>query len=251
MKKKELKTIQINGQEKTLEVKSFQVAKIVFPDVKADGEDAVKEGTFTAYVSVFNNKDAYGDVVMPGAFKDWITNWFPRYPKVVRDHDWTQPIAKILSIEEDDIGLKVTAQLLLEIEKAKETYILMKEGVITDFSFGYSIEEDEWDAVESVRRLKKIAVWEVSPVLVGANRSATLTSVKSVDPKKEEKQDDKDVEVKKGAVLSKKNRSKIEAAIKALNELLESSATEEEGEDEGKNAPADAEDSKTIKVKFV
>lgn len=44
-------------------VKDLQV------DVKAGPDSGLAEGEFLAYASVFGNKDSYGDVVMPGAFR--------------------------------------------------------------------------------------------------------------------------------------------------------------------------------------
>lgn len=261
MKQKiKLRTIEVDGQTKQIETKSFQVAKFVFPEDEkaADGQ----KGVFEAYVSVFGNVDSYGEVVDKGAFNEWLKDWTPRYPKVVRDHDWSKPIAKILEIKEDEIGLKVKAQLLLEIELARETYILMKEGVLTDFSFGYSVVDDYQDPATGARHLRKLAIWECSPVLVGANRSATLTGVKSADGSESEPTEPEatpeppvadpeptpepapaDGEGKAGAVLSKKNRALVETARDALNALLDAS------EDDGKSDPVPAAQ-KAIKVLF-
>lgn len=228
-KKTAFKTIEIEGKQRQVETKNYQVAKFVFPEVKADAPVA-EQGIFEAYVSVFGNVDSYGDIVDKGAFDQWLKDWFPRYPKVVLNHDWTQPIAKIISIVEDELGLKVTAQLLLELPKAKETFILMREGVLTDFSFGFSIEEDFIDPATNFRHLKTLAIWECSPVLVGANRKATLTGLKSVDPAAEGEEAPapatEEPEVKKGAVLSKKNKALVQNAITALSDLLAAASEE-------------------------
>lgn len=245
-----IKTVEIDGKKYKLEAKTLQLTELKFLDAtKEDGTKAEAEGTFEAYVSVFGNVDSYGEIVDKGAFTQWLKDWFPRYPKCVLNHDWTQPVAKILEISEDEIGLKVKAQLLLELERAKETYILMKEGVLTDFSFGFSVEEDYVDPATNFRHLKKMAVWEVSPVLVGANRKATLSNIKSMDGEEDETEEEtpanpeKDGEEKKGAVLSKANKAKVQAAITALTDLLEACEPDEAA------APAPAI-KKAIKVIF-
>lgn len=44
--------------------------------VKAAGpNDGLREGEYRALVSVFGTVDAYGDVVLPGAFADTLAEW--------------------------------------------------------------------------------------------------------------------------------------------------------------------------------
>lgn len=163
----------IEGEEVKIRAKIFSVEESQF---KITDEE---KGIFEAYVSVFGNTDSYGEVVEKGAFVEWLTIHKGRYPKGVWAHDWSEPIIKTLEIYEDDYGLKVKGQFVLEVQRAREIYALMKQGVITDFSFGFRVQEDAWDEVAKVRRLKKIAIYEYSPVLVGANDQAILQSVKS------------------------------------------------------------------------
>ena len=49
--------------------------KDVQVQVKAGPDDGLLEGQFTAYASVFGNKDSYGDVVVKGAFADDLKEW--------------------------------------------------------------------------------------------------------------------------------------------------------------------------------
>lgn len=60
-------------------------------------------------------------------------------------HDWAKPIAKTLEAYEDEQGLYIKGKLILEVQQAKEAYALMKEGVIDEFSIGYSVLADELD----------------------------------------------------------------------------------------------------------
>jgi hypothetical protein len=173
MKKANIIIKKIEGEEVRLSAKLISVEESSFKVTDAE------KGIFEAYVSVFGNKDSYGEVVEKGAFVEWLTIHKGRYPKGVWAHDWSEPIIKTLEIYEDDYGLKVKGQFVLEVQRAREIYALMKEGVITDFSFGFRVQEDSWDEVAKVRRLKKIAIYEYSPVLVGANDQAVLTGVKS------------------------------------------------------------------------
>jgi hypothetical protein len=165
----------IEGEEVKILAKIFSVEESQFKIIDEE------KGVFEAYVSVFGNVDSYGEVVEKGAFVEWLNLHKGRYPKGVWAHDWSEPIIKTLEIGEDDYGLKVKGQFVLEVQRAREIYALMKEGVITDFSFGFRVQEDAWDEVAKVRRLKKIAIYEYSPVLVGANDQATLIGVKSAE----------------------------------------------------------------------
>jgi hypothetical protein len=159
-----------DGKSVDLQLRSFKAAQFKALD---------DEGTFEAYVSVFGNVDSYNEVVDPGAFTDWLKNYFPRYPKGVWAHNWDEPISATIEAREDTHGLYIKGKLVLEVQRAREVWALMKAGVITDFSFGFFVQQDEVDPTTRVRHLKKIAIYEYSPVLVGANDQAMLLSVKS------------------------------------------------------------------------
>lgn len=148
-----------------------------------------EKGIFEAYVSVFGNEDSYGEIVDKGAFTEWLAQNFPRYPKGVWAHNWDEPISATLEAREDDHGLYIKGQLVLEVQRAREAYALMKAGVITDFSFGFYVLQDEMDASRK-RHLKKIAIYEYSPVLVGANDQAMLLGIKSVEKKDDDQATD-------------------------------------------------------------
>jgi len=165
LKVKKIDGVEVKMQEKDLVISSFKAL-----------DDA---GTFEAHVSVFGNVDSYGEVVDKGAFTEWLTQYAGRYPKGVWSHNWDEPIIKTLECREDEIGLYVKGQFVLEVQRAREIYALMKAGVITDFSFGFAVMEDSYDEATGLRHLKKIAIYEYSPVLVGANREATLIGVKA------------------------------------------------------------------------
>lgn len=196
----------LEGKEIRMVIKSLPVTSVKVVDEQ--------QGIIEAYVSIFGNVDSYGDIVVKGAFADSLAKYFPRYPKGVWAHDWTQPIAKTLEAKEDERGLYIKAQLLLDIQKAKEAYILIKEGVVTDFSFGYEVEDFQMDFEQGVRYLKKLTIYEWSPVLVGANSSATLVGVKSDGQVIEE-----EIEEKAGRVLSEENRTLIKTAMDEITDV--------------------------------
>ena len=58
-------------------------------------------------------------------------------PKLLWQHDQTRPIGIWHEIYEDEYGLFVKGQLLLELHQAKEAYALLKAGVIDGLSIGF------------------------------------------------------------------------------------------------------------------
>jgi len=140
------------------------------------------------YASVFGNVDSYYEIVDKGAFTEFLAKYpkdaktgVPRFPKLVFGHDWMEPLGPTLEAREDEIGLYVKGELLKDVKRAQEVYALIKSGAMTDLSFGFRVLEDEFDHETGYRHLKKIDIFEWSPVLVGANPKATLTGVKSLD----------------------------------------------------------------------
>jgi HK97 family phage prohead protease len=142
------------------------------------------------YASVFGNVDSYYEIVDKGAFTDFLakypadpTTGVPRFPKFIWGHDWGEPLGPTLEAREDEIGLFVRGELLKEVQRSREVYALIKSGALTDMSFGFRVLEDEFDHETGYRHLKKIDIFEWSPVLVGANPAATITGSKSLELK--------------------------------------------------------------------
>lgn len=154
------------------------------------GQDAM---SFTGYGAVFNNVDAYGDVIEPGAFASYLAdvksgkqNW----PAMLLQHggygmtaeDMT-PIGVWTDLAEDGHGLKVAGKLA-DTPKGREIYALMKmepRPAINGLSIGYIAKESEPRSKpeDPRRRLKRIDLVEISPVTFPANSKARVESVKS------------------------------------------------------------------------
>jgi HK97 family phage prohead protease len=100
-------------------------------------------------------------------------------PKMFWQHDPSQPIGKWLEASEDDHGLLLKGRLNLGVQRARETYELLKEGDIDGLSIGYRIKEYSVDTSTHVWTLEKVDLREVSVVSLGANDNATIGSVKA------------------------------------------------------------------------
>lgn len=147
---------------------------------------AGKDGEFEGYASVFGVVDNVRDVVERGAFKKSIDAQVRagRMPALLWQHDAAQPIGKWLEMREDSKGLFVRGQLLMDVQKGREAYALMKENVVTGLSIGYRTIDSERDS-KGIRHLKEVELLEVSIVTFPALTVARTTAVKNDRPKTE------------------------------------------------------------------
>jgi len=137
------------------------------------------DGVFSGYGSVFGVRDSDGDIIMPGAFTKTIAraNETGRLPKMLWQHQIDTIIGKFTAMREDDYGLFVQGSILLEIEKGREAYALMKAGVLDGMSIGFNIIDGQRGA--DGRMITEVDLWEVSLVTWGANPAALVTNVKA------------------------------------------------------------------------
>ena len=213
--------------------------------LKVGPDDGLTEGQFTAYASVFNNIDSYGDVVMPGAFAKDLQRWEKSGDPIplLFGHNMSDPdynIGHVVTASEDDTGLKVLAQLDLENPKAKQVYRMLKGRRINQMSFAYDVieggpasrpkagTEDAADPeTEQFYELRQLKLYEVSVVTIGANQETEILAVKQVPSVAERLA----AEVKAGRVLSAKNETLLRDAHQAIGDVL---ATLDSTSDEGK-----------------
>lgn len=190
-----------------------------------EGENGVVEG----YASTWTKTpDSYGDIVIKGAFTDTLKKRkasghpFP----LCFNHDFDQIIGAVFEAYEDDYGLKIRASFL-NTPAAQEKRELVKEGIVWQFSFAYSVLGSEAPTEEEKKqgifqKLTKLDLYEVSLVPVPANQTAVVTDIKNDD----------NIEEKAGKRNSAKDEALIRDAISALQALLDTA--DDQGEDEPK-----------------
>ena len=137
-------------------------------------------GQVEAVFSIFNSLDSDGDVVMPGAVKSGFKN---NQVPMVWSHKWDMPIGKG-TINQDKDKAVFKGEFFMDTESGKEAYNLVKNmGDMQQWSFGYKVNDSEFakaDGEDSdARYLKDLTVYEVSPVLVGANQDTYTLAIKS------------------------------------------------------------------------
>ena len=99
--------------------------------------------------------------------------------KLLWQHDPGEPIGNVIDIYENDVGLYITARLLLSVQKAKDVYLMLKAGTIDGLSIGYIPIKYDTDNETGARVLKQVELWEVSLVTFPANSDAQVVNVKS------------------------------------------------------------------------
>lgn len=139
-------------------------------------------GEFEGYGSVFGIEDSYSDVVMPGAFKNSLTQWSKkgRLPAMLWQHQMDQPIGIYTEMKEDEHGLYVKGRLLIDDDPlAKRAYAHLKAKSLGGLSIGFILNDYEYDNQLGVFKLIEIDLWEVSLVTFPANDEARVSDVKN------------------------------------------------------------------------
>ncbi|MFZ9715924.1 MAG: DUF6321 domain-containing protein [Ilumatobacteraceae bacterium] len=168
-----------------------------------DGQVSVDEakGIVECFVAAIGNKDSVGDICLPGCFNGSLKR---RKPRVVWGHNWNEPIGKVLEIYEvgpNDPrlpakmrsggvgGLFAKVQFNLKSERGREAFANVSFfGHEQEWSIGYKTLDAVYDPAQSANLLKEVELYEVSPVLHGANQLTGTISIKAAkqplkDPK--------------------------------------------------------------------
>ena len=148
--------------------------KTVKFEIKQVDEEA---GIIEGYGSTFSNvPDSYGDIVDEGAFTKTIQENSGNIVSLF-NHDVMEPIGKP-ELSVDKRGLLTRIKLVRGVQRAEETLLLAKAGVITQMSIGYNTIKENWE--KGVRHLQEVKLFDVSPVIFAANPEAVITGVKAV-----------------------------------------------------------------------
>ena len=167
----------------------MKLERKIIPFQIQESKEVVKNGTnlgiIEGYAATYD-RDRGGDVIVPGAFKKSLKK-FKKDNRPIRmffQHSYIDVIGgfPIETVEENEKGLFVRGEINLDVQKGREAYSLAKQGVLSDFSIGYTIEDWAHNKVENERILKEVTLWEISMVTEPMNQNARITDVKSVTP---------------------------------------------------------------------
>ena len=166
----------------SLEFKSFGLEIHETKQMEVNGQ---KVGVFTGHASTFD-VDSSRDQMVPGVFSNALNlmksqNKTQIQMKFMHRRDQVIGGFPVLRAREDSVGLFVEGNINLEVQKGREVFSLLKQGVFTDMSIGFFIKDAILDESDDIRKIKEIEIVETSIVDIGDNRNANIIEVKSVD----------------------------------------------------------------------
>ena len=165
----------------------YKTFDFVIKETKEIDEDGQKYGIVKGYAATFGNVDRGGDMILPGAFTKTLQDYQARDRQLAMhyQHSGFDIIGgfPIETIKQDATGLYVEGKINLKVQRGVETYALAKQGVISDFSIGYTIDAEENQG--DIRILKELTLWETSLVGEPMNTQAVITEVKKIIPAQE------------------------------------------------------------------
>lgn len=137
------------------------------------------------YFASFNTIDSDDDMILKGAFAKSIEEKGPlsasnRKIAHLWNHDWNEPIGKILELHEDDYGLKFVSQLGRS-QKGQDVFLNYQDGILREHSVGfYYLPEGTRlinDGKISYAEISLVDLVEGSTVTFGANSLTPVIDV--------------------------------------------------------------------------
>lgn len=179
-----------NAKGGAMRLKNFTAnIAVKAPDTETGESTTVgseSQGRIEAYASVFDAVDSYGDVVRRGAFTDTLADWAQREKTIplLYGHDFKDPfknIGGVVEAVEDERGLKITADLDMDNPTAVQVFNLIAKGRLSEMSFAFNYVDAGMATVdgEEIFEVRKVDLYEVSVVPIGANRETEILSAKS------------------------------------------------------------------------
>ena len=136
-------------------------------------------GVFVGYASLFNRRDAAGDIVMPGAFRESLKQRGPQGIRMLFQHNPAEPVGSWIDIEENEKGLHVRGRLNAQVQRGRELAALLIEHGLDGLSIGFKTVSASRDRLTGARRLLRIDLWEISLVTFPMLEGARVTGIKA------------------------------------------------------------------------
>jgi len=171
--------------------------------------------TFEGYASTWD-PDLENDQLVKGAFQKTISERFPEGKiKILYNHQ--DAIGLPVKLEEDNKGLLVHGRIS-KTQLGNDVLTLMEDNVIDEMSIGFDIIKDQSPDQKGIRKILEVKLWEVSPVIFGANPFTSIDNVKRFGDLMSMIK----MEQKEGRILSTFNKRKLEEAVEILSSILAS-----------------------------
>ena len=182
-----------------------------------------EDGTtkISGYAAIFNSDSedmGFIERIKPGAFKSALKKSDVR---ALFNHDPNLIIGRSgvnLNLKEDKTGLHIEVSPL-----ATSTYKMVEEnisaGLVTQQSFAFTVEEDEWNDDYTQRTVKKVGqIFDVSPVTYPAYSDTTVAlRCRQELMEKRDKQEVEPIQIRDGeTVFSFTDKDQIERVVKKI-----------------------------------
>lgn len=151
-------------------------------DIEANGGDDLPTGkevinsVFIEGYASTNDVDRAGDVVSAAVWEGGMKNYL-KNPIILANHDYDDPIGRMVDYKIDSKGLWVKAR----ISAAAEIFNLVRDKVVTAFSIGFKIVDAEYNSAAEVFLIKDIELIEISVVSVPCNQNTLFDLSKAFD----------------------------------------------------------------------
>lgn len=142
------------------------------------------EGKALVKFAAYDEIDHHGDVTLKGAFQSGKSVLVSSYNHA----SWggALPVGKgVIRDSADGKSAVAELQFFMNTQAGRETFETVKAtGELQQWSYGFNVEDQEQGEFEgkSVRFLKSLDVYEISPVLVGAGKSTETLAIKGLTP---------------------------------------------------------------------
>lgn len=155
--------------------RSFKIEKIQRRDAVEEG--GRKLGRFEGFLAVYGNRDFYDSMLKAGCFTKSLNEkqWYP----LLADHDPSKPMGRF-RCEDTDFGLKIFAEVFLDIGYAADKWIALTGEAIDGLSVGFSIVKREYDEEKELLTILEARLWEGSVVTFPANDLARVESLRAL-----------------------------------------------------------------------
>jgi HK97 family phage prohead protease len=196
--------VEIDGYKRGVDgvdVPEREVRKLEKLEVRATPDGgAILEG----YATVYDYAYSIGDVDRGGFMETIVKGSAAKSAaeadvRLLINHEGI-PLARTrsgtMTLESDDIGLRVTAELDPMNPLSASLRSAMERGDMDQMSFAFRVLRDEWNSDYSERKIYELKLFDVSMVTYPAN-PATVAKVRSDDPQDSEQAAGRSVEMAK------------------------------------------------------
>jgi HK97 family phage prohead protease len=146
-----------------------------------------KAGVLTAYVSMFDNVDSDGDMIVKGAFDKTLSERGPLSAKPRIKHLWQHNPYDVIAVPTEMVteekGLLVMSKFGTDTA-SQDKFKQHVDGMITEYSIGYNVIKEEKAESDAgmYNKLIELKLWEYSSVTWGANSLTYTVDAKGLTP---------------------------------------------------------------------